>query len=342
MDLDRFKRVVDEHGHLNGSRVIQEVATTIRGALPEGAFAVAYAGDEFVVVLPGFGKDAAVATAETIRTRVAHTIYLAAAGQTISLTMSLGVATFPDDADRRPAPARLRRPGALRRQGHRPQRRGPSRGRVAPPGRGPASDVWHNRAGRLQSLAVPLLAPLNPDQRATFLVVAMAPKALRKLVGRLGTAPTGTRLETMSVWDLAWSLVDYYDDDVEVARTVDKTLLKDLGEPPLLAARPGRGGRRRRERAGACLARSAARSRLGASGRGHAGERAARRRRVQAIVTEFDDADARAKAEEDAACDPESADDPRGGRGRARDEDDAAEASRARGRASGRSSAWTP
>jgi diguanylate cyclase (GGDEF)-like protein len=60
---------------------------------------VAYAGDEFVVVLPGFGKDAAVATAETIRTRVAHTIYLAAAGHTISLTMSLGVATFPDDAD---------------------------------------------------------------------------------------------------------------------------------------------------------------------------------------------------------------------------------------------------
>ncbi len=97
MDLDRFKRVVDHYGHLNGSRVIQEVASTIRGALPEGAFAVAYAGDEFVVVLPGFGKDAAIATAETIRTRVAHTIYLAAAGQTVSLTMSLGVATFPDD-----------------------------------------------------------------------------------------------------------------------------------------------------------------------------------------------------------------------------------------------------
>jgi diguanylate cyclase (GGDEF)-like protein len=98
MDLDRFKRVVDRHGHLNGSRVIQEVASTLRGALPEGAFAVAYAGDEFVVVLPGFGKDAAVATAETIRTRVAHTLYLAAAGHTVSLTMSLGVATFPEDA----------------------------------------------------------------------------------------------------------------------------------------------------------------------------------------------------------------------------------------------------
>jgi diguanylate cyclase (GGDEF)-like protein len=97
MDLDRFKHVVDHYGHLNGSRIIQEVASTVRGALPDAAFAVAYAGDEFVVVLPGFEKDAAVATAETIRTRVAHTIYLAAAGQTVSLTMSLAVAAFPED-----------------------------------------------------------------------------------------------------------------------------------------------------------------------------------------------------------------------------------------------------
>src|SRR5262249_61694161 len=69
------------------------------GSLPEVAFAVAHPGDEFVVGLPGFARDAAPATAETIRTRVAHTIYLAAAGQTVSLTMSLGVATFPADAD---------------------------------------------------------------------------------------------------------------------------------------------------------------------------------------------------------------------------------------------------
>jgi hypothetical protein len=156
---------------------------------------------------------------------------------------------------------------------------------------------------------VPLLAPLNPDQRATFLVVAMAPKALRKLVGRLGTAPTGTRLETMSVWDLAWSLVDYYDGDVEVSRTVDKTLLKDLGEPPLLAAVQAAGGADAvsalvlasrdplRDLAWALLAADTPESAP------HAADA------MQAIVTEFDDADARAKAEEEAAA-PESADDP--------------------------------
>src|SRR5262245_12972747 len=58
MDLDHFKRVVDSRGHLNGSRAIQEVAATIRDALEPAAWAVAYAGDEFVIVLPGRGRDA--------------------------------------------------------------------------------------------------------------------------------------------------------------------------------------------------------------------------------------------------------------------------------------------
>jgi hypothetical protein len=156
---------------------------------------------------------------------------------------------------------------------------------------------------------VPLLAPLNPDQRATFLVVSMAPKALRKLVGRLGTAPTGTRLETMSVWDLAWSLVDYYDGDVEVSRTVDKTLLKDLGEPPLLAAVQAEGGA---DAVSALVLASRDPLRdlawaLLAAGTPESAPHAADA--MQAIVTEFDDADARAKAEEDAAA-PESGDDP--------------------------------
>jgi hypothetical protein len=156
---------------------------------------------------------------------------------------------------------------------------------------------------------VPLLTPLDADQRATFLVVALALKALRKLVGRLGTAPTGTRLETLSVWDLAWSLVDYYDGDVEVSRTVDKTLQKDLGEPALLAAVLAEGGANAvsalvltardplRDLAWAMLAAGTPESAVHAAAA------------VQAIVTEFDEADARAKAEEQAGT-PENEHDP--------------------------------
>jgi diguanylate cyclase (GGDEF)-like protein/PAS domain S-box-containing protein len=98
LDLDHFKRVVDARGHLNGSRAIQEVAATIRAALEPSAWAVAYAGDEFVVVLPGRARAAALAQAEQIQTRIRETHYLGGTGETVRLSASFGVATYPDDA----------------------------------------------------------------------------------------------------------------------------------------------------------------------------------------------------------------------------------------------------
>jgi len=98
MDLDHFKRVVDARGHLNGSRAIQEVAATIRDCLEPPAWAVAYAGDEFVVVLPGSGRDAALAKAEAIKAKMAETAYLAGTGRSVRLAASFGIATYPDDA----------------------------------------------------------------------------------------------------------------------------------------------------------------------------------------------------------------------------------------------------
>jgi diguanylate cyclase (GGDEF)-like protein/PAS domain S-box-containing protein len=98
LDLDHFKRVVDARGHLNGSRAIQEVAATIRDCLEPPSWAVAYAGDEFVVVLPGLARAAALAAAARIQTRIRETHYLSGTGETVRLTASFGVATYPDDA----------------------------------------------------------------------------------------------------------------------------------------------------------------------------------------------------------------------------------------------------
>jgi diguanylate cyclase (GGDEF)-like protein/PAS domain S-box-containing protein len=98
VDLDHFKRVVDARGHLNGSRAIQEVAATIRSCLAGPAWAVAYAGDEFVVVLPGVARPAALENAGEIRARIKETAYLAGTGQPVHMTASFGVATYPDDA----------------------------------------------------------------------------------------------------------------------------------------------------------------------------------------------------------------------------------------------------
>ena len=147
---------------------------------------------------------------------------------------------------------------------------------------------------------VPLLSPLTPDERSTFLVVALSEKSLMKLVGRLGTAPPGTRLDRLGTWDLAWSLVDYYESDPEVAETVDRTLRKELGESPLAGAVAGEGG----ARAVADLllesrdpARDLAWALLGTSAEG-AGELASAL--VKTIIAEFDQADARARETEEA------------------------------------------
>jgi diguanylate cyclase (GGDEF)-like protein/PAS domain S-box-containing protein len=98
IDLDHFKRVVDARGHLNGSRAIQEVAATIRDCLEPPAWAVAYAGDEFVVVLPDAGREAALSKAEDIKAKMAETAYLAGTGRHVRLAASFGLATYPDDA----------------------------------------------------------------------------------------------------------------------------------------------------------------------------------------------------------------------------------------------------
>lgn len=98
MDIDDFKHVVDTYGHLNGSRALQEVAGTIQRTLDEPAYGVAYAGDEFVVVLPGFVKAQAVEKAGEIRLRMSQTEYLADQGHPVRLRASYGISTYPDDA----------------------------------------------------------------------------------------------------------------------------------------------------------------------------------------------------------------------------------------------------
>ncbi|NNG00847.1 MAG: sensor domain-containing diguanylate cyclase [Desulfobacteraceae bacterium] len=103
MDMDYFKRTVDQYGHLNGSLALQEVAGTIRKLLTGDAFGVAYGGDEFVVVLPGYDKSKARKKAVEIQEQIKNTTYLTQQGLQVMLCASFGVATFPDDATDRSA-----------------------------------------------------------------------------------------------------------------------------------------------------------------------------------------------------------------------------------------------
>lgn len=99
MDMDNFKHVVDTHGHLNGSQALREVARTIRSAIKKPCFGVAYGGDEFVVVLPGFDKKRAKSKAESIRTKMKRATYLTESGLAVRLSASFGLASYPEDAE---------------------------------------------------------------------------------------------------------------------------------------------------------------------------------------------------------------------------------------------------
>ncbi|WP_203986526.1 tetratricopeptide repeat-containing diguanylate cyclase [Virgisporangium aurantiacum] len=90
-DIDRFKGVNDDFGHLIGDEVLRHVAAVLRAGLAEPAFVARLGGEEFVIVLPGAEPDAALARCDTLRTLVsAYDWASVCAGLTV--TISMGVA----------------------------------------------------------------------------------------------------------------------------------------------------------------------------------------------------------------------------------------------------------
>ena len=98
LDLDHFKRINDEHGHLAGDEVLREVAALLTHAVRSVDVVARYGGEEFVVVLPETGEEGAVVFAERIRERIAEQSFGRSEGVRLPITASIGVATFPAPA----------------------------------------------------------------------------------------------------------------------------------------------------------------------------------------------------------------------------------------------------
>jgi len=99
IDLDHFKRVNDEFGHLAGDQMLRSVANCLKTELRGYDALGRFGGEEFVAVLDGVGKDAAVSIAVRLAEAISA-LKSAAAGEhdlPSRLTASIGVASFPAD-----------------------------------------------------------------------------------------------------------------------------------------------------------------------------------------------------------------------------------------------------
>ncbi|MGB3939884.1 MAG: sensor domain-containing diguanylate cyclase [Candidatus Manganitrophaceae bacterium] len=98
LDMDHFKLVNDQHGHLMGSQVLIEVAHLLRKSLREIDIIARYGGDEFVVVLPETDAGAASRLAQRIRNTLRSHEFLKKEGLSLHLSASFGIAGFPEHA----------------------------------------------------------------------------------------------------------------------------------------------------------------------------------------------------------------------------------------------------
>jgi diguanylate cyclase (GGDEF)-like protein len=97
LDVDHFKRFNDAFGHTAGDDALKTVADVLRHTARSFDHVVRYGGEEFALILPHTDSAQAVAAAERLRRAVAARP-VAVSGQDVSVTVSLGTATFPEDA----------------------------------------------------------------------------------------------------------------------------------------------------------------------------------------------------------------------------------------------------
>jgi two-component system, cell cycle response regulator len=98
LDIDLFKMVNDNFGHLIGSRVLREAGILLRKSVRDVDAVIRYGGDEYTIVLVETGLEGATVVAERIRRTVEAHTFGRGDGLAIKLTVSLGYACAPDDA----------------------------------------------------------------------------------------------------------------------------------------------------------------------------------------------------------------------------------------------------
>jgi len=100
IDIDHFKKFNDTYGHAGGDEALRAVANTLRGSCRATDVVARYGGEEFALILPGVMSGRATDLLERFRRVVAvKAIALPGRAKPASVTVSIGVAIWPDDGD---------------------------------------------------------------------------------------------------------------------------------------------------------------------------------------------------------------------------------------------------
>jgi two-component system, cell cycle response regulator len=101
LDLDHFKSVNDRYGHQRGDDVLVEFARRVTGSVRDIDTFARYGGEEFVLILPETNLDGGLAVAEKLRMAIHGTAFRGRGDGGMRLTVSIGVACFPEHATSR-------------------------------------------------------------------------------------------------------------------------------------------------------------------------------------------------------------------------------------------------
>ena len=98
LDIDHFKNYNDTHGHPAGDQLLRDLGRVIISSVRTQVRVVRYGGEEFLVVLQALYANEALAAAENLRAAIeAHRFRLPDGAESGQVTVSLGVAMYPQD-----------------------------------------------------------------------------------------------------------------------------------------------------------------------------------------------------------------------------------------------------
>lgn len=106
LDIDHFKVVNDTYGHQSGNEILCSVADLLKNQIGSEGLVARYGGEEFVILLPGYNLSETMNTAVKLRESIASSTFYAydhivnqEGPAAVSITASIGVATYPDHCE---------------------------------------------------------------------------------------------------------------------------------------------------------------------------------------------------------------------------------------------------